>query len=496
MASPVNSNRSNALSWRRQPDGKKDDSGKRNGIEHLTATLGSLKLDNKKEQRAKTGATHSYSAALKTSEAKKAGNASGGAKKMAEQALVTPGAELYAKKRAEAKQKSNVTASDGRVMTMGAPAQTAASAAASVAGDGKTASADMHPTTLATTGTPTVGTPGQRLVVRNVHQDDIHGMIRVGPTTFVTGSKDGALKLWNDEGELVKSVWEPHNINYREWITALTAIGVDRWMSGTRNGYIDLWDNTGKRLATFEPDSVAASSTSTSHKCKERNFNRINCMAQGISSGNDIYYVGRPTQFTVHRLAGTSPIDGCSTSPNDWVYCITPLTDRKVMVVTGAHLDILEKKSSLWEKTALIKEEKTRGEERPFISSVNALQDLPGYYSLAVFGGSVVVIDINAQRVLRTYREHSHSPKESRSRRVWATENIRPNIFASCSDDYTIKLWDVRLARSCVTLSNNIGRVSTILKISDTTLVSGSCPDNLKTSKEKAQLTFWDIRQV
>ncbi len=344
-----------------------------------------------------------------------------------------------------------------------------------------------------TTVSKTVGTANRMLIIKNVHQDDIHGMIPVGANTFVTGSKDGALKLWNTAGKLVCEVWSPKTINYTGWITALAPFGSNHWMSGTRDGYIDLWQNNGehsKNLSGYVAPTPGI-------KCKARNVERINCLAQDVTVGQ--YYVGVPTRFSMYQIDQPESIDQCKTSQNDWVYCIRPLADRKVMVVTGPNLDIFthNPKSHNWVKEGLVGEELIAGKRatrsaqkqpRPFISDVVFLDGKTNLCALAVFGGAVIVFDIPTKTPMRIYKEHE--------KRVWQVVNIRPDIFASSSDDRTIKIWDARLAQSVRTIGDHIGRVSTLLRMSDTLLISGSCPDDLKSARERARLEFWDIRML
>lgn len=330
----------------------------------------------------------------------------------------------------------------------------------------------------------TVGIVKPLLLVKNAHQDDIHGMLQVGENEFVTGSKDGSIKMWNSAGKLLRNVWTSEKIDYREWITALAPFGVRRWLSGTRSGYLDLWSNAGEHIKSLQVPVKKPVGV----QCKLRNLGRISGLAQSLNSDlTSCYYVGGATQFSTYHMDTSVPLNTCITSRNDWVYCITPLTDKKIMVVTGANLDICTLASDRWMKKALITEPLSTGKgKRPFISNVTPLDGKPGVYGIAVFGGSLKILDLNTQKIVRTYQEHVG--------RVWQVENIRPEIFASCSDDCTIKIWDARLAASATTMSGNIGRVSTLLRLSETLLISGSCPDNLRATLERAQLNFFDIR--
>lgn len=335
--------------------------------------------------------------------------------------------------------------------------------------------------------------------VRNAHLDDIHGVIRVSESHFITGGKDGYLKRWDIQKKTSENVFVPKKQSYTSWITALAVVGTTQWLSGTRDGFVDLWDTEGYELASFS--QTVAPVVPSSHKSKERNHQRVLCLKGGLTP--DIFYVGWPTQLTIHKIVNeeetkelrADPIGVCTTSSNDWVFNVTPLTERNLLVVTGAKLEIWQAKEGdffSWKKTAALITEvrtpKTKKLERPFISDVVHLGQ-KNWYGLAIFGGTVKVMDVEAQKEVASYREHKD--------RVWTLASIKgANLFASCSDDHTIKLWDVRVNKSLATLTGNVGRVSTLLTLSENAFLSGSCPDDLQKTQERAQLTFWDIRKT
>jgi len=330
--------------------------------------------------------------------------------------------------------------------------------------------------------------------VRNAHNDDVHGMIQLSSDTFVSGSKDGCLKLHDIKARASRSVQQKERIDYKKWITALTPAGDNHWLSGTRDGTVTLWENSGEfvRKLNVAPPNVQRSGTS-----KPRNLERVNCLTASVPKPNNvIYYVGRPTHFSVHSIdliSGKERNLGFhETSKNDWVYCLNELLPFRMLVTTGDKLEIWARDGRRWEfSRSLINPGRAgRGEQRPFISSVKPLSHAPeSSFGLAVFDGSVRSIDVESGKTTFHAQEHKG--------RVWTIENIFEHIFASCSDDHTIKVWDLRdPKKSQLTIGGNIGRVSSILKLSDSKMVSASCPDDLRKTEERAQLTFWDIRKT
>ncbi len=335
--------------------------------------------------------------------------------------------------------------------------------------------------------------------VKNVHQDDIHGFILLPNGTFISGSKDGCLKQWDFKGKLVKDVYKARGIDYRSWITALGVFGSTHWMSGTRDKIIDLWDIRGKHLRSLDLSPTPEKSTTS----KERNLERVLCLVKFRPSDEDpIFFTGWPRQFTVHNLETGEHLNNSLTHENDWVYCINPLTDRSILVVTGSKFEIWEAEApslKSWRRAALLLEEdarrKKRGEQRPFISSVTRLDASPAYFGLSLFNGgnpeeaSIKIYDVEKQKTITTKTGHEG--------RAWKIENLSPHHFASCGDEGTVKIWDLRQHDAVATFVDNPkqkARVSTILKLAETIVVSGSCPDDVRRSSEKAQLCFRDLR--
>lgn len=329
----------------------------------------------------------------------------------------------------------------------------------------------------------------QRAYSVKAHWDDIHTLNLLSDGTFVSGSKDGTLCKWTSDGNLHSIVMKKSRINYEQWITAATVVDRDRWLCGTRNGEVILWTTKGKKVG-----NLTVIPPSTQHKSKTRNLQRVNCLAIGKNSDEKNYFVGWGTQFTEHSIESDSQLSFCNTSKNDWVYCIHALTESRLLVVTGEVLQIWNKMNNRWRcDLTLVDRSQEKFDQRPYISSLTQLEGHPSHFGIAVFDGSVKVMDIEKNKTVNHWQEHIDP--QIKSKRVWMIENITRDIFASCGDDHLIKLWDVRQAKSVATYRGHVGRVSTILRISDQVLVAGTCPDYIRQNIDWAELVFYDIRK-
>lgn len=329
-------------------------------------------------------------------------------------------------------------------------------------------------------------------IARDVHQDDIHSILKVAQDRFfITGSKDGSLKKWNPSLECTQVIYEPSKIDYQSWITTLSTLGESEWMSGTRDGYVTLWNAAGQILA----ESSALFSSEADANCKARNARRVNCLVDMSGFHEDPHFlIGWPTQFSCHQKRNFETLHRCQTSSNDWVYSVHPLSFDKLLVVTGCNLDLWEyhPESDLWSKGSLIAEPKRKKcPQRPFISKITpfpASSDI----GLAVFDGSVQIFDVERQRSV--FMEKGHQ------KRVWTIEPFDTYCFASCADDGLIKIWDRRTIPTCTaTLEHNLkvpARVSVLANLSEHYIVSGSCPDDVQHLREKASLILWDKRKI
>jgi WD40 repeat protein/GNAT superfamily N-acetyltransferase len=318
-----------------------------------------------------------------------------------------------------------------------------------------------------------------KLYVADAHWDDIHMMFKLSDGTFVTGSKDGTIGKWDKRGVLLDTVLDQGNSDYTQWITAGTVINNDYWASATRDGQVMIFTTAGKCYRQFQIKNPG------SHFSKDRNLDRVHCLSEAPSH-RPSYFVGRSTMFTEYHIDSQEEVDNTYTSENDWVYCIRPLSERKLLVVTGTELDVWVKPKNSWKHCEnLVKQPYPKPRQRPFISSLTKLEGAENLYGLAVFDGSVRVIDLNTSKQSHHWQEHRE--------RVWVIENITPHIFASCADDRLIKFWDLREKNSIKTIGGHPGRVSAILRLEDTLLVAGTCHTNPRNGG--AKLVFYDLKK-
>lgn len=323
--------------------------------------------------------------------------------------------------------------------------------------------------------------------ISNAHQDDIHGLIPFSETSFISGSKDTTLKVWEGKRPRYSLVREGDK-GYKRWITALTRFSDKRWAAGTRDGQITIWSG-------INPITQLEYSPSSSpyYRCKNRNRFRINCITEHPSSGKELlFYTGSPSFFHLWSANKKKIIQSYQADKNDWVYCIDILEKQKLLLAIGSRLEVWDlSQHPNPEKTVLLKETNSNKtpHQREHISSITRLEGEPSFLAAAIFNGSVKVIDLSTQKVVKDYQEHQG--------RVWSVVNIASPIFASCADDSTIKIWDTRQAKASLSIRDTGGgRVSCLLRMPENLLISGACPDQVMTAKSKARLCFWDLRQI
>lgn len=319
-----------------------------------------------------------------------------------------------------------------------------------------------------------------------VHQDDIHGLIPI-KNGFVSGSKDQTLKVWGQDGTLACDLQPSVQRGYKYWITALAPFSNDLWASGTRDGEITIWDTKGQEVSTLQYQPSAHSKQN--QISKDRNKQRINCITELRKTDKQhLFYTGTPRFVQLWDGVSGKMVTYHEASQNDWVYCIDATDPNKLIVVIGSDVQIWDMNNiTLKNKADLIEEDLAGKKQRPFISSILRMPQDQKKLATVDFQGALSVVDMTSQKCLLKYQEHVG--------RVWNVIEAPENLLATCADDRSIKLWDVRCQKSVCTLSKNPGRVSALLKIADDTLLSGSCPDNPYTSKEKASFTFWSIKQ-
>jgi WD40 repeat protein len=319
----------------------------------------------------------------------------------------------------------------------------------------------------------------------NAHADDIHAMIssRKG---FITGSKDTTITMWTSDGKHIRTLDPNQGKGYKSWVTAMRRFSNDYWAYGTRDGKLVVLDQKGNEIRSmlYSPPSKVQEA----YKCKERNKTRINCITELFSDKTTTqFYVGTP-QY-VHLFDGKSSkiLKSYFAHKNDWVYCLEPLTENRLAVVYGSTLQVWDTRpDKKLDRTNLVKATYSHG-QREHISSITKLTS-QNSLACAVFDGTVRVVDISEAKTQCHFDEHKG--------RVWSVLEIDHNILVSSADDSLIKIWDLRGKNSIHSIKGGNGRVSTLLRLGDNILLSGSCPDNPYASTEKATISFWDLRTL
>jgi WD40 repeat protein len=230
----------------------------------------------------------------------------------------------------------------------------------------------------------------------------------------------------------------------------------------------------------------------SAHVSHENNKKRIHCLASNKNPLKPGFFIGFPTLFDEFNLIEGRTTSSTFVHENDWVYCIHPLSQNRILSVTAGTLEVWDRSVKGWQrgKKALLDENKKVQGQRPYISCLKPLESSPNHFGLAFFGGSVKIFDLQHGKVVQQWKEHK--------KRIWSLESISPQLFATGGEDRSIKFWDIRNSESIRSLNDHIGQVTTLMKLSDNLIVAGTCPDQpdqKARTNQGAQLLFYEMRK-
>ncbi len=331
-------------------------------------------------------------------------------------------------------------------------------------------------------------------IIHDAHFDDIHTLNRLSDGTFISGSKDNSIYRWSRNGELLQTILEvePTNRTERNWITAIEVINDEYWVSGERSGRMLLWKTNGEYIRELKLKLPRQE-----HVSNEFNARRINCLAHGLNPQRPSVFVGFPTIFDEYNLIEGRTSSSTTVHRNDWVYCLHPLSDDRILAVVGSKIDLWSKINSQWQYSETIVPEAVKVPvtvkgrtkwQRPFISALTSLQGSENHFGLTSFDGSVKVLDLEQKAIVREWKEHKQ--------KVWTVESVQEHILASGGEDRTIKFWDLRQPEQSVhTIADHVGQVTSMLGLDKNTLVAGTCPVNAMQGGNGAEIRFYDVRK-
>lgn len=322
--------------------------------------------------------------------------------------------------------------------------------------------------------------------IKNAHLDDIHGLIKLGHDSIVSGSKDSTVRIWNVQDRSHEEIG-PGKRGYASWITSLANLDDNHFAFGSRDGYLTIVDRTGDVLSSLKSSRTASSNSG----CKERNEERINCISAPSSDDIPSYlYVGKPQYLEIYDRTKQTFVRSIKAHIKDWVYAILPFNAQKVVVAVGSQLELWKMGNTSHSCDVLIPRLNfsEKSPYKPFITHLCPLKDQPGTMAVAYFDGDFKIYSMESQ----TEKTFSDAHKG----RIWSCLSFDANLLLTSADDKMVCLWDLRMKKTIAKITQFPGRVSSLLGLDERMFATASCPDDVFTSQNKAEIQFFDLRKV
>jgi WD40 repeat protein len=331
------------------------------------------------------------------------------------------------------------------------------------------------------------------------HRDDVHCIIPLSSTSFASGSKDTSVALWNR----VQDTYRYQNLtvrypDYTAWVTSMAPLSNrNTFVAGARNGMLQFYDYSLEAgIDVSKEIDMAPYVTHAAINCKERNKNRILSILE--DKDNDSLILGIGSYLLSYSMIEDEVTSVTKLHEHLWAYEIKWINGYdKISIAIGSTLCVAARVDDTWKIRGVLLSQNGNVQsnphrvdrmQKPFISSTCIVTN--STTACSCFDGTVKVIDMNNRdKVISVLK--TQNPVNNR---VWQVERYQDNVFFSCDERGSILLWDVRVAKKPSRSETNLAmRVSKLLKLNDTTLVSAYCHSNPSVTNG-AVFNVYDVR--
>lgn len=296
------------------------------------------------------------------------------------------------------------------------------------------------------------------------HGAPVNAMLLLQDGTLVSGGANGTLKFWNHQGELVQEIQQ-----HQGAVNALVVIS-GKLYSGSSDGTIKIYNLSDKSTAAVRPGAEITSVL------------RLSDTEFVCGSSSQFIYVwkliGLPVKQFFFEPKGFLDADRYHN-----ILALAFLPEHNWIVSAGHRGQI--KAWDLNDATPVVRQEirsmsYTTSYMIPVYTDVYALLTLPHDQILSAWEDSAIrIFDPASEKCLKTFNGHTGA--------VRSLVLISPTIFASGSDDKTVKLWDMtkkgdpkKKDQSLKTFTGHTAAVTALVKIDEHNLLSASLDGTIR----------------
>lgn len=270
-----------------------------------------------------------------------------------------------------------------------------------------------------------------------ISQETIQGFCRLASGDFICGLRGGSwgmVSMKKETAAMRLSAQKTYGC-----LSALMAFPDGTWASGTKSGVIQVWDES---LSNILKIGYYSKEQTEVPVCVAETNNWVLCMANYPREGSNVFCIGLPRFLQLWDRESKKVIASVYAGKNDWIRRVDAIARKQLLLIVGKSLQhwVISNDSES-QKTSLLPKDPKKQEH---VTNFKRFKENQNRVCCSLLNSAVCVLDIEKQAKVCLLKGHEG--------RIWDIEILEEGFIASCSDDETVRLWDIRQKNQSIVL--------------------------------------------